>query len=227
MGQLKEIKNGMGGMPLLALCLLLILFVSQVIAASAQAVESEKSTAVASEESDYTYEESPWPDFMNVTVFKGTGACFMDFIKFSCKEDGSYFTGHPVLSNLSGWESLPRVGWIYDPETKRSVCYSVEIGEDPDWIQYVGVGSKTVLEAQALLKQDGVGHVDLPSYAQNARPPELGEFLDTLGQKLPAGKLEIIEYNYVPPVWRKTPLYSSIKRMSVEAWNKQVVDAKR
>ncbi|MDX6765623.1 MAG: hypothetical protein SFU85_02420, partial [Candidatus Methylacidiphilales bacterium] len=81
---------------------------------------------------DEFYEEAvdwcPWPDFINIICFPEAGYAYINFIKFSVEENGSYFGDFPVLCTIPGLDKLPASGWIYDPKTGYSCWISVEVG---------------------------------------------------------------------------------------------------
>lgn len=180
---------------------------------------------------DEFYEEAvdwcPWPDFVNIVYFPSAGFVYMDFIKFSVEENGSYFGDFPVLCAIQGLDKWPATGWIYDPKTGYSCWISVQVGEGKLNLVDYGVNAVTALSLEQSLRASPSKFVPIVVDKGKPFPDRLKVFLEELGPKLSQGSLEVTEYIYVPRVWRKTPLRSSVKRMSVEAWNKQVMDAQR
>lgn len=217
------------GASLLPLLAVLALAVGR---AGAQTSETAQPSVVSTgTEGEEIYEEAvdwcPWPDFVNIVYFPSAGFVYMDFIKFSVEENGSYFGDFPVLCAIQGLDKWPATGWIYDPKTGYSCWISVQVGDGKLNLVDYGVNAVAALRLEQSLRASPSKFVPIVVDKQKPFPDRLKIFLEELGPKLSQGSLEVTEYIYVPPVWRKTPLRSSVKRMSVDAWNKQVMDAQR
>jgi hypothetical protein len=184
---------------------------------------------------DSTYVEQPWPEYVTITTFADKKEwCGMAFTKFSSEENGSYVEDYRIISNLTGWENLPAVGYVRDPKTGWGFWYSVEKSTYEVYASEFAIGVDQIQKLEQELggpKAAAHRYSDTPFtrfYTKAVKDqPKLQDFLVQLPELVSSEKYEVTEIKYVPPVWRKTPLSSGIRVLSVEQWNRENAHEKK
>jgi hypothetical protein len=170
--------------------------------------------------------EDPWPHWLNIYTYTGSGGFSgVEFFKFSSNEAENYSGGKPVLCRLTGWEQMPRQGWLRNPQTGQSVGYAIQVVEEDQFAALMGSNSGQVqaLKSQLMATNPTAFYAEIPGLGK-ALPPSLKQFMAEIGSKWATTGLECIESTFEPPVRRTVPIKSEIKRMSVEQWNAKALE---